>query len=225
MSELLPNRMLLRFEVPIRRRKHRLPIDGRLKGWDEAYRFPPLGRIDGAQDWADVYIAWDDDGLYVACRVRDKTHPLRCDPKRFWKGDNLRLMTDMRDTRNIHRASRFCQHFYFLPTGGGPDGRQPLAGAAKVNRATQHAPLAPPGSIPVAVEITAAGYALEAHIPARHLAGFEPADNPRIGIYYMLEDADHGQQYLTVGDDMPWWVDPSLWATGVLQQKKAAPTP
>ena len=33
----------------------------------------------------------------------------------------------------------------------------------------------------------------------------------------MLEDRDHGQQYLTVGDDLYWYVDPSTWATAVLK--------
>lgn len=217
MSGLLPNRMLFRFEVPIHRCRRPPRIDGRLDDWDAKHRLPPLGLLDQTPDWGEVYLAWDEAGLYVACRVTGKTHPLRCDPKRFWKGDNLRLMTDMRDTRNIHRATRFCQHFYFLPTGGGSDGLQPVAGSAKVNRAKEHAPLAPAGSIPVAAHRTSTDYAMEAHIPADCLSGFDPVDNPRIGIYYMLEDADRGRQYLTVGDEMPWWVDPSLWATGVLQ--------
>ena len=32
----------------------------------------------------------------------------------------------------------------------------------------------------------------------------------------MLEDNEWGQQYLTVGDDLAWNVDPSTWATGLL---------
>lgn len=216
MTQLLPNRLLFRFELPIRRFDKPPRIDGRLKDWDDRYRLQPLGQIDDKPEWGDVYVGWDEAGLYVACRVSDKTRPLRCDPKRFWKGDNLRVMTDMRDTRNIHRASRFCQHFYFLPVGGGRGGHEPVAASAKVNRANQHAPLVPPGKIPIAAEVTPTGYALEAHVPADCLAGFDPVDNPRIGLYTMLEDADHGQQFLTVGDEMPWWVDPSLWATAVL---------
>ncbi|MBN1345820.1 MAG: hypothetical protein JXQ73_24225 [Phycisphaerae bacterium] len=216
MTQLLPNRLLLRFEVRIRRFDRRPRIDGRLRDWDDRYRLPALGEIDGKRDWGDVYIGWDEDGLYVACRVREKVQPVRCDPQRFRKGDNFRVLTDMRDTRNLHRASRYCQHFYFLASGGGRNGRDPVAGAAKISRATQHAPLVAPGRIEIASHVTPEGYALEAHIPAKCLAGFDPVDNPRIGLYTMLEDGDHGQQYLTVGDDMPWWVDPSLWATGVL---------
>jgi hypothetical protein len=216
MSELVPNRMLFAFEVPVHRFERSPRIDGRLADWTERHRLPSLGEIDGEDDWGEVYIGWDESGIYVACRVTGKTQPPRCDPKRFWQSDNLRLMTDMRDTRTIHRASRFCQQFYFLPTGGGRSGKDPVAASAKVNRAIASAPVVEPGRMPVAAEVTATGYALEANIPAECLAGFDPRDNPRIGIYTMLEDADHGQQYLTVGDEMSWWVDPSLWAAGVL---------
>jgi hypothetical protein len=59
---------------------------------------------------------------------------------------------------------------------------------------------------------------LEARIPAECLNGFDPVEHPRIGLYYMLEDRDHGQQYLTVGDDLYWYVDPSTWATAVLSR-------
>ncbi len=216
MTELLPSRLLMRFEVAIHRFEIAPTIDGDLSDWGDRYRLPPLSRVDGRDEWGEVCIGWDDSGLYIACRVEGKTQALRCDPQHFWKGDNLRVMTDMRDTRTIHRASPFCQHWYFLPTGGGRNGQDPVAASAKVKRANQHAPIVPPGRLPVASRIASTGYKLEAHIPAECLAGFDPSDNPRIGVYTMLEDGDHGQQSLTVGDDMPWWVDPSLWATGVL---------
>ena len=70
----------------------------------------------------------------------------------------------------------------------------------------------------VASNITKSGYTLEAHIPADCLSGFDPAEHPRIGFYYILEDRDHGQQYLTIGDDLYWYVDPSTWATAVLRK-------
>ncbi len=216
MSTVLPNRMLFRFEVPIHRCGKALRIDGRIDDWDAQWRLPSLGLLDGRRDWGQVYLTWDANGLYVACRVTGKSRPLQCDSTRFWTGDNFRLMTDMRDTRTIHRASRFCQHFYFLPRGGGDEGEEPVAGTAKVQRATQDAPTVPRGRIRIASVISAAGYTLTGHIPADCLSGFDPADNPRIGVYYMLEDSELGQQFLTVGDEMPWWVDPSLWCTAVL---------
>ena len=82
----------------------------------------------------------------------------------------------------------------------------------------QNAPLAPAGSIPVAAIVLKDGYSLTAHLPAAILAGFDPAENSRIGLTYMLEDTELGQQWLTVGDDLNWWMDPSTWATAVLTE-------
>ena len=217
MSGLVPNRQLFRYEVALRRCAKPPRIDGDVSDWSDEFLIPPICKLDGEEPFAPVYIAWNDNGLYVACRVTDKESTLRCDPKEFWKGDNLRLCTDMRDARDIKRGTRFCQQFYFLPAGGGAGRKEPVAGSARLQRAREHAPPVPPGRIEVAAHATRTGYTLEAHIPADCLYGFDPAAHRRIGLYYILEDADHGQQYLTIGDDLYWWIDPSTWATGVLR--------
>ncbi len=214
-ESLIPHRLLFRFEMPLRYRSAPV-IDGDLSDWSEEFLLPELCRIDGQEPFGRVYLGWNESGLFVACQVEGRRSPFRCDPKQFWKGDNLRLCTDMRDTRDLKRGSRFCQQFYFLPAGGGADGRAPVAGAAKIHRATEHAPSVPQGIIQIAASRTGSTYTLEAHIPAAALSGFDPDEHPRIGLFYMLEDGDLGQQYLTVGDELNWHIDPSTWATGVL---------
>lgn len=218
LSQLVPNRFLFKFEFPLHRCARAPRINGRVDDWDERYLIPPLHELDGEKATGTVYAAWNDDGLYVACQVNGKKRSPRCEPGRFWKSDGLRLMTDMRDTRTIRRATRFCQQFYFLPTGGGPDGDEPAAGAAPIHRATEDAPSVPAGAIQAAAILKPDGYGLTAHVPARVLHGFDPAENPRIGFFYMLEDSELGQQSLTVGDDLNWFVDPSTWPTGVLTE-------
>ncbi len=218
MQSLVPNRFLFRFEVPIRRAPKGLPVHGDVESWGDGYVLPPLCAIDGQTPFGEVYAAWNEGGLYVGCRIEGKRRPLRCNPADFRKSDCLRLMTDMRDTRDIRRASRFCQHFFFMPTGGGARGREACAGAAKIARATQDAPPVSSGDIPVASRVSTSEYSLTAHLPAHVLAGFDPAENPRIGFYYMLEDTERGQQALTIGDDLNWWIDPSTWATATLVQ-------
>ena len=216
MPSLVPNRFLFKFEFPLLRCPKPPTIDGRADKWDRRYLLPPLHELEGKKPIGEVFMTWDDAGIYVAVSVTGKKRPLHCEPERFKQSDCLRLMTDMRDTRDSRRASRFCQHFYFLPTGGGAKGREPVAAAAIVPRAMQNAPLAPPGSLPIAAGVRKDGYSFTAHLPAGVLAGFDPAENPRIGLYYMLEDTELGQQWLTVGDDLNWWMDPSTWATAVL---------
>jgi len=216
MSGLIPNRLLCDFEFPLRYRSAPPGVTGDLDDWDAAYLLPNLGALDGQQPFGQVFAAWNEQGLYVAVEVRGKRRKLRCDPKEFWKSDHLRLCVDFRDTRDIKRASRYCQQFYLLPSGGGPMGRDPVGGAHPLQRARENAPPVPPGRIRVGARVDSNGYCMDAHLPADCLSGFDPREHPRIGFYYMLEDQDHGQQYLTVGDDLYWFVDPSTWATAVL---------
>ncbi len=217
-QRLIPNRFLFDFEFPLKYRAKGPRIDGDVSDWTDAELLPRLGEIDAQPEFGDVWVCWNEHGLYLACRVENKRRPLKCDPKAFWTGDNLRLCTDMRDARSAKRASRFCQMFHFLPTGGGSKKNEPVAGGTPIQRAKENAPVVAPGRVHVASKVTGTGYALEAHIPADCLSGFDPAEHPRIGLYYILEDTDFGQQYLTVGDDLYWYVDPSTWATGVMKQ-------
>lgn len=212
---LVPNRLLFRFECPLRYRESPR-IDGDLGDWSEAFRLPELNGIDAQASFARVWMGWNETGLFLACRVEGRTSPFRCDPRQYWKGDNLRLCTDMRDTRDIKRGSRYCQQFFFLPAGGGRDGKSPVAGAAKVPRATENAPAVDNSLVQVAGKRTAHAYTLEGHIPADALSGFDPDEHRRIGVYVLVEDAELGQQHLTVGDELNWHIDPSTWATAVL---------
>ena len=60
---------------------------------------------------------------------------------------------------------------------------------------------------------------MEAFLPAVVLNGFDPEQNPRLGFYYAIRDAELGEQTLTVGSDFPYADDPSLWS--VLELKRA----
>ena len=215
MSVLVPNRSLFRFEFPLRYRSSTM-IDGKVDDWSDDFLLPDFGELDAEASFGRIWLAWNETGLFIACRVAGRQVPFQCDPKEFHKGDNLRLCTDMRDTRDIKRASRYCQQFYFLPAGGGKRREDPVAGATRLQRASAHAPLPPPGAIRVAGERKENVYTIEGHVPAEVLVGFDPDEHRRIGIFTILEDVEFGQQPLTVGDDLNWHIDPSTWATGVL---------
>lgn len=216
MPSLVPNRFLFKFEFPIHRTPKAPPINGDVSKWERRWLLPALCELDGEEPYADVYAAWNDAGLYIGCQVTGKRRPPRCDPENFRQADNVRLMTDMRDTRTIRRATRFCRQFYLLPTGGGKKRDEPVAGAAPVARATENVPPIPPGVIPIEAKVTSGGWSLTAHLPLQALIGFDPEQNPRIGFYYIIEDGELGPQSLTVGDELNWWVDPSTWPTAVL---------
>ncbi len=217
MSVLIPNRFLFSLEFPLNFRKKLPKLDGKLSDWTDADLLPALGEIDDAPEFASVWSCWNEDGIAIATRVKKKKKPLRCDPKQYWKGDNLRLCIDTRDARKNKRATRYCHQFFFLPTGGGTAKNKPFAGSGKLQRAKEDAPKVHDGKIQIASSVTKTGYTIEAIIPASCMNGFNPADHSRIGFYYLLEDGDHGKQHLTIGDELFWNVDPSTWATAVLK--------
>ena len=222
MKTLIPNRFLFSFELALAYRAKMPPFDGRLTGWTDAELLPRLGEIDGRPDFGDVWACWNDTGIAIAARVSEKRKALRCDPNQYWKGDNLRLCTDMRDARNVRRATRYCQQFFFLPAGGGRNHDRPCAGCGAFQRSREDAPAVAADKIRVAAEVSKTGYTLEGFVPAECLIGFDPEQHARIGFYYILEDGDHGRQYLTIGDDLGWNVDPSTWATAVFARQLSA---
>jgi hypothetical protein len=148
----------------------------------------------------------------VQVEVKGKEQPPVGDSERVKSCDGLWLWIDTRDARASHRASRFCHHFLFLAAGGGTDKDEPFVAQAKINRAQQDAPLANIADVPFRGHRTKSGYRLEAFLPAAALSGFDPAEHPRLGMYYLVRDQELGDQFLSVNWDFPFADDPSLWA-------------
>ena len=183
---------------------------GTLSGWNTANRLPDLMDLDGKSSYADVYLGWSDEGIYIGLDVKGAPG-LEVEPKRPLKGDGFQVWLDTRDVREAHRASRFCHHFYFLPTGGRSDG--PMAGQVRIRRAREQSKICEPQSITVASRVTKKGYRLSAFLSSDILAGFEPEDNNRFGFTYLLRDRLLDRQYWTADDPLPVTYDPSLWGT------------
>lgn len=216
MIEALPRRALFRFEIPLYYQAAMPRMDGNLRKWAPHYLLPPLVEIEGQPPFADVYCAWNEDHLMVAFDIPHRRGPLCCDPVHWWKDDGLRLCIDTRDARDVKRATRFCHFFYLLPSGGGASRKHPVVGVHRMSHAKEPPPNVDVSKIKVGLHVERSGYALEAAIPAVCLNGWNPAEHPRIGIFYKVKDTCHGEQHLTVNDELGWNMDPSTWATGVL---------
>jgi hypothetical protein len=216
MLEAIPKRAFFRFEIPIHHHARTPVMDGDLRKWSAKYLVPPLVEIEDEPPFADVYCAWNDAHLFVAFDVPNRHGRLQCDTSHWWKKDGLRVCIDTRDARDIKRATRFCHFFYFLPVGGGTKGKQPVVGTHRMSRAKEPPPQVDVSLIKVGVHVERRGWALEAAIPGACLTGWDPAEHPRIGVFFKVKDSYHGVQNLTVSDDLGWNSDPSTWATGVL---------
>lgn len=216
MLSALPKRALFQFEIPLRYRARLPAVDGDLAKWPERYLLPPLVELEDQAPFADVYAAWNEDHLFFAFDVPAKPGPVQVDPTHWWKKDGVRICVDTRDARDVRRATRFCHFFYVLPAGGGPRQKDPVVGLHRMSRAKEPPPPVDVGRIQAGARITRRAYSLEVVIPAACLHGWDPAEHPRIGIFYKIKDTHLGGQHLTADDELGWNMDPSTWATGVL---------
>ncbi|HID21962.1 MAG TPA: hypothetical protein EYP14_06130 [Planctomycetaceae bacterium] len=179
---------------------------------------PDFAELEDAPRFGELRAAWNDNGLGFSVAVQGKTGPPVCDPTQPTRSDGLQLWIATRTTQGVHRANRFCHSFCVLPTGGGPDGRQPVARWLPIPRAREDPPLPDPSAIIVWSELRSDGYSLEVWLDRTHLHGFDPHEmatgrqNPLLAFYYVLQDTEFGQQCLSVGDDFPFASDPSLWS-------------
>jgi hypothetical protein len=209
----IPTRSFFAFEQTSPQIEDTKFLKGALAGWDQANMLPDLMAVDGKEAYAQAYLGWRADGIYLGFDVMGAPG-LEVQPSRPLKGDGIQVWLDTRDVRNAHRASRFCHHFYFLPTGGTSD--RPLAGQVRIRRARAQGKPCEPQNITVAARVTKKGYRLSAHLPADILTGFEPEDNSRFGFTYIIRDRKLGRQYWTADEPLPVAYDPSLWGTVVL---------
>ena len=210
-ERLLSPTFLFRFAAPCRYRKEIWTKDG--VELPETHRLPHFAQLDGAPTLADVRMAWNEHGLAFCVEVQGKRHSPWCRESHLDESDGLHVWIDTRDTHNIHRASRFCHAFAFLPAGGGARRDRAAAGQMIINRAREHAQPARAACLKVRSEKRVDGYLLQAAIAAEGLTGFDPAEHPRLGFTYAIVDRERGDQTFTVSNEVPYQEDPSLWAT------------
>jgi hypothetical protein len=209
---LIPNRFLFRVTYPCRYVAD-IPREG-----DELLDLPTsccldsFAEMDERRPFADVRMAWNEGGLAVQVEVRGKEQPPVGDATRPKHSDGVTVWIDTRDARTSHRASRYCHQFHFLAAGGGPERDEPAFLQGKINRALQDAPPVGSDGVPFQFIRRAGGYRLEAFLPTAALYGFDPEQNPRLGVHIAIHDQELGEQTLSVGGDFPSAEDPSLWS-------------
>jgi len=214
-NTLIAPRFLFRFAVPVARHE---PIwsPGGVE-LDESYRLPNLaaldaGTADAERPFADVRMAWGPDGLLFNVHVTGKKQPLWCRDSRLDDSDGLSVWIDTRATLNIHRASRYCHRFAFLPAGGGRGHAEPLADQLLINRARENARPVRARELQVASRITKNGYWLAALAPAVALGGYDPQQHRQLGFTYAVFDRELGLQTFAAGQAFPFDEDPTCWA-------------
>lgn len=221
-TDLIPQAFWFRTAVGCRRVDAIPRSKGRPLGLPESCALPDFGALQGREPLAEIRAGWNAKGLGVAVEVTGKKKPIESDAYAIGGRDEFEVWIDTRDTRDIHRATKFCHRFTatFVGSKKGPTIAVDVA-QTKIHRAQADAPTARPGQILAWAEPVRGGYRLELFFPAEALHGFDPETNRRLGFYYRVADPERGDQFLGVGREFPVSDDPSLWATLELRDEPA----
>ena len=211
MSAVLPPAFFFRFAMPVLHQPDVPRKSGDLLNLSEDCRLPRVALSETSGRFGDLRLAWNAQGLAVSVEVRGKKMPVSL-TKQPAASDGLQIWVDTRNTQTIHRASRYCHHFCLLP-GEDKKSSKPQAMELPINRARELRDLANSEDFEVRSQHFADGYRLEVWLPAKVMVGYDPDANPQLGFYYLLQDAELGREFLTVGDEFPFTEDPSVWST------------
>ncbi len=214
-STLVDPTFLFRYEVSLRRDDCAWSTKG-LKLPPEC-RVPSFGALGDRPVFADVRMAWNPGGIGLHVSVNGKRQLPWCRDSRLEDSDGFHVWIDTRCSPLIHRATQYCHRFLFMPAGGGPKREHATAAMIPIHRARLHPKSFPSGTLKIVAAARHDGYEMSGWIPIDALTGFDPADQPRISLYYAVIDRELGWQTFSVGPEFPVMEDPSLWGEAVLE--------
>jgi hypothetical protein len=179
------------------------------------YRIVSSSEIAGFPDFSDTRCAWSNQGLALVFDTRDLSKHIQGLVK-------LNIWVDTRNTRNVHRATRFCHQFRlefdpFVTIGRKRAPHETMAPGAepsqvRINRALADAPVANRDSIYTDLLLDGkGGFRLAIFLTHDALNGFDPNVNSLLGLAYRLQAPGQEMQRLGPGQEFPVQEDPSLW--------------
>ena len=212
---LIPPSFFFRAALPCPR-VEKMPRSGKgpLLDLPDRCILPALGELDGRATWAEVRVGWNPAGLGIAVEVAGKAGRIVHDPNMPEDSDGVQLWIDTRDTRDIHRATRYCQRFHATVVPGTGKALDAAVRPLKIHRASADPPTADLAAIRSAAERTRTRVSPGAVPAGIGPARLRPGDEPPARLHATgSTDPDRGDQFLTVGREFPIGEDPSLWAT------------
>ncbi len=211
-ERLIPPSMLYRFAIPCRQVTGKWSAKSGIK-LDESFRIPSLGALDGIRPFAEIRAGWSPEGMFFQLDIHQKQQSIWCRETQLIESDGLQIWLDTRDTQSVHRATRYCHWFLFLPSGGGSKRESAIGTMLRINRAKDDPKSLNQVKPKVIAKTKHNGYMMTMHIPKMALDGWNPEEHPRLGFNYAVIDRELGNQTLAIGSEFPISEDPSLWQT------------
>jgi hypothetical protein len=178
---------------------------------DEAILPSLSAELSGEPKFAQVRLAVGKDAFFFQLDVQGKKQLPWCRESRLEDSDGLHVWIDTRNSRDIHRATKFCYRLGFFAMGRGPKADLPFAGWAPINRARDNSQPPPDDRMAVRAVVQNDRYRVVASVQFDALPGLDLQDFPVVGFYYGVQDRELGWQSLALLPTLPVAEDPSLW--------------
>jgi hypothetical protein len=172
------------------------------------YLLPDTSDYLNEQSFADVSLAWNEEGLMVHVDVNQPFAEARFPD--FQEGDSLELFFDTRDLKDVGFMTKFCHHFLILPKEVQQIGSHEIT---RFRTEDSH-PLCSPSDLIVETEFSDKSYHMDILISKTCLHGYDPASFNRLGFTYRLNRTRGRPQHFAVSS-LYYAIDkhPRLWAT------------
>jgi len=182
----------------------------------DAYKIPALSTLGGERQFADLSIAWGDEGLFLQVVSQAKENkPKSSSPPTIF----LTFYLDTRWSPGVHRGTSYCHRFEFIVSR--PSTAQLVRGHGEL-ASIQRARAAPneihPKDISVGCLQGKNGLEIKAFLKGETLTGYEPREYQELGLFYVINDASVGSQCMARNRQSPFFEDPSQWCRGKLVQ-------
>lgn len=175
----------------------------------DPYLLPDTSRLCNEIPFAAVAMGWNEERLHFHLQCNRPFH--KSVYPSIQKGDSFEVFIDTRDMKSASFNTRFCHHFFCLPT---PTEEEMQAGEITRFRTEDAHELCAPKDLIVRSEIFKKGYALDFIIPKQCLHGYEPDQFNRIGFTYRVNAYGGAPQHFSVSStDFPFEQGPSLWSS------------
>jgi hypothetical protein len=179
----------------------------------DEYRMPPLDILSDAQRFAEVGVAWCDEGILLHAVVRTNGEKRTLG----MPGPKMSFFLDTRHGPGVHRGTMYCHRFDFFLEN--PTSTKLLRGHGELIellRARGTPKPIHPKDIVVGILKRQFGYEIKAMLKGSVLTGYQPREYQEIGLFYVVKDESLGAQTMARLPNTPYFEDPSLWCRGQL---------
>jgi hypothetical protein len=172
------------------------------------YLLPNTSALCYETPFAEVGIGWNPKGIEVSAAMSQPF--VRSNFPNIIQGDSLELFFDTRDVKTAGFNTRFCHHFYFLPTE--------IEGHSKGEitkfRTEDNHELCDAADLKLIPVLKKMSYTLQIFIPAHCFFGYDPEQFDRLGFAYRINrSSGRSQHFCVVSEDFQLEQQSSLWST------------